>query len=146
VIDLTCVRDDSRTRVGIGVSADDTIVSDNQVYVRGEVDPLVKGMVLTEPARNLLVHDNLIRGCGVGLQGGKRTGRIAEVIDSRTFKSSGPLPWPRRRTHEYRGCRIAWSSGNIRRRDGERTMTSETAVRSRRTPNDGDHRRLASSR
>ena len=36
VIDLTCVRDDSRARVGIGVSADDTIVSDNQIYVRGD--------------------------------------------------------------------------------------------------------------
>ncbi len=111
VIDLTCVRDDSRARVGIGVSADDTIVSDNQIYVRGSVDPLVKGIVLMEPARNLIVHDNIIRGCAVGLQGGKLTGRIAEVIDSRTFKSSGPLPWPRRRTHEYRGCRIAWLPG-----------------------------------
>jgi len=111
VIDLTCVRDDSRARVGIGVSADDTIVSDNQIYVRGEVDPLVKGIVLTEPARNLVVHDNLIRGCAVGLQGGKRTGRVAEVLDARTFRSSGPLPWPRRRTHTYRGCRIAWLAG-----------------------------------
>ena len=36
VIDLTCVRDDSRARVGIGVSADETIVSDNQIYVRGD--------------------------------------------------------------------------------------------------------------
>ncbi len=107
-IDLTCVRGDSRSRVGIGVSADDAIVSDNQVYVRGEVDSLVKGIVLTEPARNIVVHDNIIRGCAVGLQGGRWTGRIAEVIDARTFRSGGPLPWPRRRTHSYRGCRMAW--------------------------------------
>ena len=111
VIDLTCVRGDSRGRVGSGVSADDTIVSDNQVYVRGEVDPLAKGIVLAEPARNLLVHDNLIRGCAVGLEGGKRTGRIDAVIDARTFTSGGPLPWPRRRTHGYRGCRVAWLRG-----------------------------------
>jgi hypothetical protein len=107
-IDLTCVRGDSRARVGIGVSADDAIVSDNQVYVRGEVDSLVKGIVLTEPARNIVVHDNIIRGCAVGLQGGRWTGRIADVVDSRTFKASGPLPLPRRRTHGYRGCRMAW--------------------------------------
>ncbi len=106
VIDLTCVRGDSRARVGIGVSADDTIVSDNQVYVRGEVDPLVKGIVLAEPARNLVVHDNLIRGCAVGLVGEKRTGRIDAVIDGRTFTSGGPLPWPPPH-HGYRGCRVA---------------------------------------
>jgi hypothetical protein len=107
-IDLTCVRGDSKARVGITAAADDTIVSDNQIYVRGDVDPLVKGIVLTEPARNIVMHDNIIRGCAVGVQGDKKTGRIGEVIDARTFKSDHGIPWPRRRTHHYRGCRIAW--------------------------------------
>ncbi|NLX96687.1 MAG: hypothetical protein GXY83_10970 [Rhodopirellula sp.] len=111
-IDLTCVRGDSRDRVGITVSADDTIVSDNQIYVRGDVDPHVKGMVLTEPARNIVVHDNIIRGCAIGMQADKKTGRIGEVIDARTFKSGGAIPWPRRRTHHYRGCKLAWFQGD----------------------------------
>ena len=107
-IDLTCVRDQSRTRYGISVSADDATVSDNQIYVRGDVDPRVRGIVLQEPARNLVVHDNIIRGCSTGLMATKKVGSVAEVIDARTFRSGGSLPWPRRRTHCYRGWRIAW--------------------------------------
>ncbi len=107
-IDLTCVRDESCRRFGINVSADDATISDNQVYIRGEVDPEVTGIVLAEPARNIVVHDNIIRGCAVGLLATKKVGRIAEVIDPRTFRAGRLLPWPRRRTHCYRGCRIAW--------------------------------------
>ncbi|MBC8871477.1 MAG: right-handed parallel beta-helix repeat-containing protein [Planctomycetes bacterium] len=107
-IDLTCIRDDSRARFGISVSADDATISDNQIYVRGDVDPEVKGIVLAEPARNIVVHDNIVRGCAVGLLATKTEGRVEQVIDRRTFKSSGRLPWPRRGTHCYRGDRIAW--------------------------------------
>ena len=110
-IDLTCVRNNSRARFGIHVSADDTVVSNNQIYVRGEVDPHVKGIVLTEPARNIVVHDNIVRGCAVGLVADRTVGRVAEVVDAHTFKGSagwGAIPWPRRRTHCYRGYRIAW--------------------------------------
>jgi len=107
-IDLTCVRDESRRRYGISVSADDATISDNQVYIRGEVDPDVTGIVLAEPARNIVVHDNIIRGCAVGLLATKKVGRIAEVIDPKTFRAGRVMPWPRRRTHCYRGCRIAW--------------------------------------
>ncbi|MBM4085150.1 MAG: hypothetical protein FJ272_10210, partial [Planctomycetes bacterium] len=107
-MDLTCVRDTSRSRFGVSVSADDAIISDNQIYVRGGPDPNVKGIVLQEPARNLVVHDNLIRGCAVGLLATRQTGTVAEALDARTFRSGGGLPWPRRRTHAYRGCQIAW--------------------------------------
>ena len=107
-IDLTCVRDDSLARFGIRVSADDAIVSDNQIYVRGEIDPHVQGIVLAEPARNIVFHDNIVRGCAVGMLAVKTEGRIDELIDARTFKAGGRLPWPRRGTHCYRGCRIVW--------------------------------------
>ncbi|NUQ65055.1 MAG: hypothetical protein HUU20_21535 [Pirellulales bacterium] len=110
-IDLTCVRDDSRPRFGISVSGDDATVSDNQIYVRGAADPQVQGIVLAEPARNIVVHDNIVRGCSVGLLGMRTEGKIAEVINPRTFRSSGPLPWPRRGTHCYRGCRIVLVPG-----------------------------------
>lgn len=108
-IDLTCVRDESQARFGISVSADDATISDNQIYVRGNADPQVEGIVLAEPARNIVVHDNLIRGCAIGLLGRKTEGKVEEMIDPRTFKSGGPLPWPRRGTHGYRGYRIAWA-------------------------------------
>jgi len=107
-IDLTCVRDESRARFGISVSADDATISDNQIYIRGEVDPHVTGIVLKEPARNVVVHDNLIRGCSMGLQATQNTGTVATVLDARTFTPGGSLPWPRRRTHCYRGYRIVW--------------------------------------
>jgi len=111
-IDLTCVRDESRPRFGISVSADDATVSDNQIYVRGDVDPNATGIELEEPARNVVVHDNVVRGCAVGLVGTRNLGSVAEVIDARTFRSGNVprnmMPWPRRRTHCYRGCRIAW--------------------------------------
>lgn len=108
-IDLTCVRDDTCPRFGIRASADDTTISDNQIYVRGDVDPEVKGIVLAEPARNIVVHDNIIRGCAIGLEATKTEARVDEMIDLRTFKSSGYLAWPRRGTHCYRGYRIAWA-------------------------------------
>lgn len=108
-IDLTCVREDSRARAGITVSADDTTVSDNQIYVRGAVDPRVKGIVLQEPAQNLVVHDNTLRGCGTGLATATLSGRVEQVLDARCFRAGGNLPWPRRRTHEYRGWQIAWT-------------------------------------
>jgi hypothetical protein len=111
-IDLTCVRGDSRARIGIAVSADDATLSDNQIYVRGEVDARVKGIVLQEPAQNLVVHDNIVRGCGTGLAASTLSGRVEKVLDARTFRSGGALPWPRRRTHEYRAWRIAWTGRN----------------------------------
>lgn len=108
-IDLTCVCDESLPRFGIRVSADDATVADNQIYVRRAPDPQVQGIVLAEPARNVVVHDNIVRGCAIGLLGMKTEGRVEEVIDSRTFKSGGRLPWPRRGTHAYGGSRIVWA-------------------------------------
>ena len=107
-IDLTCVRDPSRPRVGIFMGADEATVSDNQIYVRGEPDPQVKGIVLQEPACNVVVHDNIVRGCGVGLLATKMTADIIAVLDARTFRCGRGIAWPRRRTHCCRGWRIAW--------------------------------------
>ena len=107
-IDLTCVRGDSRSRCGIRMEADDATVSDNQIYVRGEPDPLAKGIVLAEPARNVVVHDNIVRGCAVGLMATGKNGTVTEVLDARTFRCGRGMAWPRRRSHCYRGYRIVW--------------------------------------
>ena len=68
IIDMTCVGERVKWGVtGIAVSTSDTIVSNNQVYVRGGVDPKVTGIRVSEAAQNVLIHDNLIRNCGQGL-------------------------------------------------------------------------------
>ncbi|NOZ20694.1 MAG: hypothetical protein GXP25_06350 [Planctomycetes bacterium] len=107
-IDLTCVRDQSRSRFGIRMGGDYATISDNQIYVRGDVDPHVQGIVLQEPACNIAVHDNIVRGCAVGLLATRKVGAVTEVLDARTFRCGRGIPWPRRRTHCYRGYRIAW--------------------------------------
>ena len=66
IFDMTHVGENPAARTAIQISADDVLVHDNQVYVRGEPDPLVTAIRLNEPAVNLMVHDNLIRNCGTG--------------------------------------------------------------------------------
>ena len=58
-----------------------------------------------------MLHDNIIRGCQSGIVATTAAGSVGEVIDARTFRSAGGLPWPRRRTHRYQGWRVAWTSG-----------------------------------
>ncbi len=113
IFDMTCVGDDKpKPRAAIGVSSTDTIVSDNQIYVRGPADPLVTGIKLSEPAVNVDVHDNLIRQCGVGIQTARTWGLVGEVFDPQTFKCGrGTVPMERRKSHLYRGWSLAWLSG-----------------------------------
>ena len=111
IFDMTCIGQKSQRRAAIMVSSNDTIVSDNQVYVRGASDPLVTGIRLQEPALNVNVHDNLIRNCGVGIIAEKGTARIGEVIDDRTFLCSNwslTFPMEINRTELYKGWSIAW--------------------------------------
>ncbi|MEI6502191.1 MAG: hypothetical protein WCP21_14340, partial [Armatimonadota bacterium] len=113
IIDLTAVADKSLTRYGIDVSTSDTIVADNQVYVRGAADPLVTGLRVQEPALNVTVHDNLIRNCGTGLITTRARGTVTEVIDPQTFTISGwnSIPVARRPSDLYHGWRVVWLSG-----------------------------------
>lgn len=111
ILDMTCVGEKPASRVGINVSASNTIVADNQVYVRGKCDPLVTGIVVAEPALNVNVHDNLIRNCQYGLVTRRASSRITEVVDPTTFLQSGlPLEW--KDSHLYRGWNVAWTSGS----------------------------------
>lgn len=107
-IDLTCVSGESRSRFGISASTNDTTISDNQIYTRQGIDPKVTGILLAEPAHNLIVHDNTIRNCGAGLEATRTRGSVGEIIDSRTFKSNGRMPWPRRDNYRYQDYQIMW--------------------------------------
>jgi len=111
IIDLTCVDGKPTARTGIRVSTPGTIVSDNQIYVRGAVDPLATGIALSEAAVDVDVHDNLIRGCGYGLRTDRIAGSITAVVDPHTFLCKG-LPQEWRLSHQYRGWSLAWRGGN----------------------------------
>lgn len=112
IFDMTCVGTNKpASRTAINISANDTIVSDNQMYVRGNADPLVTALRLREPALNLNVHDNLIRNCGAGIITERAQARVGEVVDDRTFtRSSYPsgLPQERIRPQMTVGWRLLW--------------------------------------
>jgi len=113
IFDMTEIGQEPKPRTCVGIlGAADTIISNNQMYVRGACDPQVTAIRLVEPAINLLVHDNLIRNCGTGLAADCSQGRVGEVIDPTTFVSGGGhVPMERRRSHRYRGYSLAWTSG-----------------------------------
>ena len=126
ILDMTGVGDAPRARFAIHVNASHMIVSDNQVYVRDQIDPKVTAIRLEEPAVNLNVHDNLIRHCGYGIVTGRARSRIKEVIDPVTFVpargGAASVPFERRQSHRYRGWHLGWIGG----RERNRVSTIET--------------------
>jgi hypothetical protein len=110
LFDMTCITDKSVARHAIEVSANDTLISDNQITVRGQCDPLVTGIRLREPALNLNVHDNLIRNCGAGIVTTRAQARVAEVVDGKSFTFDGyRVPFARPPTaHRYEGWSLVW--------------------------------------
>jgi hypothetical protein len=112
IMDMTAVGEPSRPRVAIHVGSSDVIVSDNQVYVRGSCDTNLTAIRLTEPAINLIVHDNLLRNCATGILSDAAYSYVGEVVDSMTFKAGrGTIPMERRLSHRYRGWNVAWFRG-----------------------------------
>ena len=112
IIDLTCVDGKERQRTGVKVNASDTIVADNQIYVRGDQPAQTTGIWIMGPAVGVTVHDNLIRNCGKGLLTKPAGGNVAEVLGPTAFLRGGeelPLPWSY--GHGYRGWHLAWLSG-----------------------------------
>lgn len=113
IIDMTCVGQKAVTRTAINISANDTIVSDNQIYVRGPNDPMVTAIRLREPALNVNVHNNLIRNCGVGFLTERGEASVSEVVDDRTFlRTNLPIGLPLERINPEmcRGWSLIWRS------------------------------------
>ncbi|MCX6898062.1 MAG: hypothetical protein NT105_05105 [Verrucomicrobia bacterium] len=111
IFDMTCIGAKPASRTAINISANDTIVSGNQVYVRGDADPLLTGIKLKEPALNVNVHGNLLRNCGVGVNTQRGESRVGEVLDDRTFvRAFAPpsLPLDRLQPRTCVGWRLAW--------------------------------------
>lgn len=114
VIDLTSPDEVHVPRTAIRCDLSDVIISDNQIYVRGEVDRTVTGLWIGEPAVNVTVHDNLIQNCGRGIITSRARGFVERVLDERTFvqappvDNEGAIPLERRKSHRYRGWTIVW--------------------------------------
>jgi hypothetical protein len=140
IMDMTAIGEPSRRRIAIHVGASDAIVSDNQIYTRGVIErnadtPVRDGAMpkdsadrsvrvtpvcdtnltairLTEPAINLIVHDNLVRNCGTGIVSDTAYSYVGEIVDPTTFKAGrGIIPMERRLSHRYRGWNVAWFRG-----------------------------------
>ena len=112
IMDMTAIGEPSRARTAIHVGSSDVIVSDNQVYTRGACDTNVTAIRLTEPAINLIVHDNLLRNCGEGIASDTAYSVVGEIVDPTTFIASrGRIPLERRLSHRYRGWNVAWFRG-----------------------------------
>ncbi len=142
LFDMTCVGQKAASRTAINVSANDTIVSDNQIYVRGPADPTVTAIRLREPALNLNVHGNLIRNCGLGIAAARGESRVGQVVDERTFvRSNSPsgLPLDRIQPQTCRGWQLVWLDGKVNRaapcrsssRSTRRPFASHSASRTR---------------
>ncbi len=111
VIDMTCIGDDPRPRSGIKISLSNVIAADNQIYVRGGMDPLTTGIEVSEPAVNVTLHDNLIRNCMHGLLTGRLLSNVSEVTGQSEFLQTDiPLEW--RDSHLYRGWSLVWTTGD----------------------------------
>lgn len=127
IFDMTCVGQKPASRTAVNVSANDTLVSDNQIYARGPADPTVTGIRLREPALNMNVHGNLIRNCGLGIATGRGESRVGEVVDDRTFlRSNSPsgLPLDRIQPQTCRGWRLVWLDGKAQPNGAESVIES----------------------
>lgn len=114
IIDLTSPDGIRVPRTAIRCDMSDVIISENQIYARGDADDTVTALRIGEPAVNLNVTGNLIRNCGRGIVSSRAKGTVATVIDGRTFvqaphvDNEGAVPLERRMSHRYRGWNIAW--------------------------------------
>ncbi len=113
-IDMTAEEGPSKPRYGIRVTACDSTVSDNQIFVRG-YDENVTAIVVRDDALRINVHDNIVRGCGVGIRSeycmahvGKKMDEEGKVYERMQGLFGGMPPLCRRRGHGYRGWQVIW--------------------------------------
>jgi len=114
-IDLTAIGEESRERYGIRITSNFVTVSDNHIYVRGECDSMVKGIIISDDVTRLNIHDNTICGCEVGIISEEVRGSVGDVVsdtvfyrrEGRSSTSSKPMLL-RTDSHRYRGWKLKW--------------------------------------
>ena len=112
MIDLTHELDiPSGERTGIYVQCSDVVVSDNQVYVRGETDPRTTGIVVDGAAANVTVHDNIVRHCGRGFVTTRAGSTVEKVLGPGRFLAGLEIEKQWAYSHRYRGWFVHWLDG-----------------------------------
>ena len=90
VIDLT--RDSNgleHQRDGVRVNGNCVIICDNQIGQRKTDKANVVGISICEASRNVLIHDNIIRNCTVGIRSGLRMAHRVHPEDTTSCSWSG---------------------------------------------------------
>ena len=124
--DLSAIGGASEPRYAVRVTTNFVTVSDNQIFVRGERDENVTGIIVSDDAERVVIHDNTIVNAGVGIKTELVEGVVGYVVDNKTFyrmeklstsyTGVGMVPCKpmllRQRSHRYHGWRIVWSDGS----------------------------------
>jgi len=144
--DMTSTEEESKERFVIRISNNFATVADNQIYIRGERDPKVTGIIITDDVTRVQIHDNTFAGLGCGIKSERVYGKVGTVLNDRMFyrmeyresRASKPMLL-RRRSHGYRGWRLRWLRDNtesvIEHFDGETLIFT---LKEGRTLNTGD--------
>ena len=117
-IDLTAIGESGVPRYGISVGSNYVTASDNQIFVRGEVDEKAVGIEISDDVTRINIHDNTVSGCGVGIKSESVIGYVGDVVDETTFyraeKGASVALRPmllRVGSHCYKGWRLRWTDG-----------------------------------
>jgi hypothetical protein len=124
--DLSAIGGASEPRYAVRVTTNFVTVSDNQIFVRGERDENVTGIIVSDDAERVVIHDNTIVNAGVGIKTELVEGVVGYVVDNKTFYREeklstsytgvGIVPCKpmllRHNSHRYHGWRIVWSDGS----------------------------------
>ena len=116
-MDLTASGEVSIERYGVRITSNYVTLSDNHIFVRGDMDENVKGIVISDDVTRISIHDNTVAGCSVGLESEKVKGAVGDVISENVFyrkegaSSLALKPMLLRvGSHRYRGWRLHWLS------------------------------------
>lgn len=116
--DMTAAKGESKKRYAINITSSFATVADNQIYVRGEKDENLSGIILSDDVTRLSVHDNTIFGCAKGIISEYAVGSVGFVSGDNTFYreavrsgKEGTKPMlPRPLSDKFRNWRIVWLS------------------------------------
>ncbi|MBQ7921526.1 MAG: right-handed parallel beta-helix repeat-containing protein [Clostridia bacterium] len=146
IIDMTAAVAASKPRFAVKITAHFAAVSDNQIYVRGQRDEKFKGIIISDDAARISVHDNTIAGAGVGIQSENAVGKVGLVSGETTFFAmTGPAVKPmllRRLSDLYRGWHLVWDDGSESEIEYFDPVSTEFKLTQPKTLTEGDSFRI----
>ncbi len=115
-IDLTAIDTPSRERYGIKITTNYVTASDNHIFVRGDTDKNVRGIVISDDVVRVSVHDNTVAGCKTGIEFEKVEGTVG-IVDSDTVFYRDETVYARLKpmllrpnSHRFRGWKLIWQN------------------------------------